>query len=83
MIGLIEAEYQTSSPAVTNAELEGIRMQFKTSPHFSLRNVACERHGEAVVIHGHVESYHLKQLAQECVRQFKPDQLIINALTVE
>lgn len=53
------------------------------SPFASLRNVICEVHGNAMVLRGHVESFYMKQLAQETIRKLDPKHVIVNMLTVE
>ena len=39
----------------------------RRSSYFELRNVSCDFSGGVLTLHGHVPSYHLKQLAQSCV----------------
>jgi len=48
-----------------------------------VRNLAVELQSERVVIRGSVSSFHLKQLAQQGVRDLLPYVLLENAITVD
>lgn len=63
--------------------MEQAQAQMHASPYSSLRTIVCESRGDQLVLRGHVESYHLKQLAQETVRRQSPGQSIVNLVTVD
>lgn len=62
---------------------ERTQAQMHASPYSSLRKVVCESRGDQLVLRGHVESYHLKQLAQETARRQSHGQTIVNLVTVD
>ncbi|NBT62376.1 MAG: hypothetical protein EBT02_11445 [Planctomycetia bacterium] len=53
------------SPSVT-ASSAGIAL--RSCPFSALRDVVLEEIGERVIIHGTVNSYYLKQIAQEAIK---------------
>ena len=79
------------TPALTNcgdwAELlevqEKVMQLMQHSPIASLRNVTCEIHGDGLVLRGHVESFYVKQMAQEAIRRVDHRCAIFNMLSVE
>jgi hypothetical protein len=76
--GSVESETLLSGQEVARAQ-----WFLNDSPYLQLRSVVCQRHGNVLVLRGRVESFHLKQLAQETVRRLAPDQVIANLLTVD
>ena len=46
---------------------ETAQQVLRRSSYFELRDVSCDFSGGVLTLHGHVPSYHLKQLAQSCV----------------
>jgi hypothetical protein len=48
-----------------------------------VRNLTVELHPERVVLHGRADSYYVKQLAQQGVRDLLPDVCLQNAIAVE
>lgn len=76
--GSIESETQLSGQDVVRAQ------EFlSSSPYYELRSVVCQPRGNMLVLQGRVETFHLKQLAQETIRPLVPEQLISNLLTVD
>jgi hypothetical protein len=47
-----------------------------------VRDLAIEMCPEGVVLHGYAVSYHVKQLAQQCVRELMPEVELRNAIIV-
>ena len=83
MIRLASALPHDRATGATVQELEQVLEELRASSHFSLRNVTCRFDGGVLVLSGRVESYYLKQMAQETVRRLKPDRLIANRVTVD
>ena len=52
------------------------------SQHSGLRRLQVEEKGSSLIISGKVPSYHLKQLAQETVRQYSGQLQLVNRVTV-
>ena len=82
------AEYAASeSSAADRASFEAdSRMAhrlFHASPYRGLRSITCVRQGDVLVLRGRVDSFHMKQIAQETVRRHTSGQLIANLLTVD
>ena len=55
----------------------------ESSPIRVLRDVRVDRSGKALVLSGHVESFYLKQLAQELVRTVATNCELINSIDVQ
>lgn len=75
-----------SNPSASSGHPTGaerVQAQMHVSPYSSLRRIVCESRDGELVLRGHVESYHLKQVAQETARQQSPGRTIINLLTVD
>jgi hypothetical protein len=53
------------------------------SPFGALRELRVERHGSSLRLHGRVESFYHKQLAQEIARSLVGDLEVINSVTVD
>jgi hypothetical protein len=68
------------SPPQLQQELED-RVQSRTGRR--VRNLAIELCPERIVLRGHAESYHVKQLAQHGVRDLLPQVRLENAIVVE
>jgi hypothetical protein len=68
------------SPPQLQQELED-RVQSRTGRR--VRNLAIELCPERVVLRGHAESYHVKQLAQHGIRDLLPQVRLENAIVVE
>lgn len=54
----------------------------RTSSFLQLRTLRCENHGKVIVLRGQVDSFYLKQLAQEAVKKLAPHTRIANLVTV-
>jgi len=52
------------------------------SQHLALRRIWCEMAGDALVLHGCLPSYFLKQMAQSTVAQAEGVQHIVNEIEV-
>ena len=52
------------------------------NPYFANRNVRIELQEDEIVLKGSVNTYYLKQLAQESVRSLKPTERIRNEIEV-
>jgi osmotically-inducible protein OsmY len=52
------------------------------SPIGALRELRVERHGSSLHLHGSVQSFYHKQLAQEIARSLAGDLEVINSVTV-
>lgn len=52
------------------------------SGYAALSFVSCDAHGDRVTLHGHVPTYHLKQLAQEFVQRVTGVQRVVNEIAV-
>jgi hypothetical protein len=53
------------------------------SPIAALRELRVERRGSSLHLHGRVESFYHKQLAQEIARSLTGDLEVINSVTVD
>jgi len=53
------------------------------SPVYSLRDLRVEEHGQQLMISGRVDSFYLKQLAQEVVRTVADGRHVVNSINVE
>lgn len=82
MVSLGVGELEKLGLLLTEAEVARAQETMRLSPYPSLRKVVCERRGHVLVLRGHVESFHLKQLAQETVRKLSGHR-IANDLTVD
>lgn len=83
MVSLGIGDLEKLSALLTEAEVATVQESMRSSPYASLRKVVCERRGHMLVLRGHVESFHLKQLAQETVRRLGRQHRIANDLTVD
>lgn len=52
------------------------------SPIYALRQLRVESDGDSLLLHGHVGSFYLKQLAQEAVRSVAADVPVVNTVDV-
>jgi hypothetical protein len=57
------------------------QVQSRTSRR--VRNLAVELQPDRVVLHGRTSTYHVKQLAQQGVRELLPEIRLENAIVVE
>lgn len=83
MVGLSDGDLEKLGSLLTETEVAKAQESMRSSPYPSLRNVVCERRGHLLVLRGHVETFHLKQLAQETVRRLGRKHRIANDLTVD
>ena len=83
MVSLSVIDPRNLGVSLSEAELATAQESMCASPYPSLRKVVCERRGSVLVLRGHVESFHLKQLAQETVRRLSRQRPIANDLTVD
>ena len=83
MVSLGIGDLEKLSALLTETELARVQESMHSSPYASLRKVVCERRGHMLVLRGHVETFHLKQLAQETVRRLGRHHRIANDLTVD
>ena len=83
MVSLSIIDLGSVGVLLTEAEVARAQESMRCSPYPSLRKVVCERRGCVLVLRGHVESFHLKQLAQETVRRLSRQRPIANDLTVD
>lgn len=83
MVSLSIGDLEKLGVLLTEAEVARAQESMHSSPYPSLRKVVCERRGHVLVLRGHVESFHLKQVAQETVRRLGRQHLIANDLTVD
>jgi hypothetical protein len=83
MVSLSRGDLEKMNACLTESEVVRAQESMCASPYPSLRKVVCERRGHLLVLRGHVESFHLKQLAQETVRRLDRQHLIANDLTVD
>ena len=54
-----------------------------SSPNFALRDLKVEREGEILWIHGRVNSFYHKQLAQEAIRALAEGLQVVNSIDVD
>jgi len=54
-----------------------------SSPIFALRDLKVEREGEILCIHGRVNSFYHKQLAQEAIRALAEGLQVVNSIDVD
>ncbi|HAA69497.1 MAG TPA: transport-associated domain protein [Planctomycetaceae bacterium] len=54
-----------------------------SSPIFALRDLKVEREGEILWIHGRVNSFYHKQLAQEAIRALADGLQVVNSIDVD
>ena len=71
-----------SGSNVTTLLKEKIGNLFDKNPYHELRNVRFETLGKTITLIGNVNSFFLKQLAQEMIRRETGDRKIINSITV-
>lgn len=62
---------------------EAAHRRFEHSCHRQLRQVTCHFHEGALILHGQLPSYYLKQLAQEAVMELEGVEEIINHIAVK
>jgi hypothetical protein len=71
---------QSFSPPELQQELEQ-RVLSRTGRR--VRNLAIELRPERIILRGHADTYHVKQLAQHGVRDLLPQVRLENAIVVE
>ena len=70
-------------PALQTTLATRIDQAIQTNPYVSGRTLRFETDGSRVVIHGSVQSYFQKQMAQEAVRKIDGVEQIENCLEVQ
>jgi osmotically-inducible protein OsmY len=76
------AGIEVDLPAETSNRTELAENLLHHSQHLALRRVWCEMAGDALVLHGSLPSYFLKQMAQSTVAQADGVQQIVNEIEV-
>lgn len=71
---------QSFSPPELQQELE---QSVRTRTGRRVRNLAIELRPERIILRGHTDTYHVKQLAQHGVRDLLPQVRLENAIVVE
>lgn len=77
---LVDAPVNTAATVCDRRQ--HLEESFKTNSHLQLRGLVCESQGDVVILRGQVNSYYLKQMAQELVKRLAPDAQIANLITV-
>lgn len=82
MVSLTEVETSNAdTTAMVRLRIQ-IERTLKSSAFDALRDIVCENHGQVIVLRGHVESFFLKQQAQEAVRKIDRRVPIVNMVSV-
>ena len=63
--------------------LQRVDSAIKTSPHLSGHQVYCQEESGIVVLHGRVDSFFQKQMAQETLKRLSGVEKVINELEVD
>lgn len=74
---------QSTTPALPAALLHRVDSAIKESPHLAGHNVYCQEESGIVVLHGKVNSFFQKQMAQEALRKLAGVEKVINELEVD
>ncbi len=76
-------ESPTVTPVISSGEfLQRVDLAIKGSPHLVGHHVSCEHQQGTVILHGTVNSFYQKQMAQEALRNLDGVQRIVNLLEV-
>lgn len=70
----------TQSPAELRVRVDSA---IKDSPHLAGHQVFCQEESGIVVLHGRVNSFYQKQMAQEALRKLHGIEKVINELEVD
>ncbi len=70
-------------PKKPHALLQRVDSAIKDSPHLSGNHVFCQEESGIVVLHGRVDSFYQKQMAQEALRNLAGVEKVINELEVD
>lgn len=76
-----QAVVEAKAPSMLNLH-KVIQKELDTNCIVQLRGLVCESHGRVIVLRGQVDSYYLKQLAQELVRKVDSTVSIANLVQV-
>ena len=68
-----------SAQAVSRLQFEA---EIRSRTHRRVRDLSLEVNDDRVVLRGRTDTYYIKQLAQEVVRELLPDIPLINAIVV-
>lgn len=63
--------------------LQRVDSAIKTSPHLAGHQVFCQEESGIVVLHGKVDSFFQKQMAQETLKKLDGVEKVINELEVD
>lgn len=83
MVSLItDSVPNASSTAILKLRAE-VEERLRSNAVTQLRDIACEAQGQVIVLRGQVDSFYLKQLAQETIKQLESRAMILNLVAVK
>jgi hypothetical protein len=68
---------------IENEALDAARQVLESSQLYALRQVHVQQHGDAILLSGKVDSYYLKQQAQELLREVASGLQLQNRIKVQ
>lgn len=68
---------------IENDALDAARQALESSQLYALRQVHVQQHGDAILLSGKVDSYYLKQQAQELLREVASGLQLNNQIKVQ
>ena len=68
---------------IENEAVDAARQALESSQLYALRQLHVQQHGDAILLSGKVDSYYLKQQAQELLRELASGMQLDNRIQVQ
>lgn len=65
-----------------NRSANEVESRLRRSPFLALRDVGCSAHGATLILHGHLPTYYLKQIAQEAATSLEGVGPVVNQIRI-